>query len=70
MSQAFNRRRALSAFLSLPALVLAGCSGGDPNQFVSGTMVRPLESVERADEIAAKKFEAKLPSKGSRKNRR
>ena len=70
MSQAINRRLALSAFLSLPAFALVGCSGGDPNQFVSGTMVKPLESVERADEEAAKKFEANARSKGSRKSRR
>jgi hypothetical protein len=68
-----NRRRALRAVLSFPAIAVAGvsgCSGGDPNQFVSGTMVKPLESVEKADEIAAKKLEEKLRSKGRKKAKR
>jgi hypothetical protein len=72
MSEIMSRRFAILAAVSLPGLAsafLAGCSGGDPNQFVSGTMVKPLESVEKADEIAAKKLEATLKSKGSRKKR-
>ena len=47
----------------------SGCSGGDPNQRVSGTMVTPLESVEKADEIAAKKLEASRKSKGKNSKR-
>jgi hypothetical protein len=48
----------------------AGCSGGDPNQFVSGTLITPLESVERADEIAAKKLEEKQRAKGHKKSKK
>jgi hypothetical protein len=73
MHEIMNRRLALRTAVSLSAIAVAyvsGCSGGDPNQFVSGTMVKPLESVEKADEIAAKQLEAKLRSKGSKKAKR
>jgi hypothetical protein len=63
----------MKAALSAPAagaVCAPGCGRGDPNQFVSGTMVKPLESVELADEIRAKKNEAILRGKGSRTKKR
>ena len=54
------RRRAVIALLAMPLTVLAtaaGC-GENADQRTSGTLMKPLESVEKADEIAAKKAEA------------
>jgi len=53
-------RRAFLALWPMPLAVVAALSGcgGDPDQRKSGTMMKPLESVEKADEAAAKKAEA------------
>jgi hypothetical protein len=72
MSESLNRRRVISAALSLPAVaaaaLAAGCSGGDPNQFVSGTLAKPLESVEREAERRGRAADAaKAKARGQRK---
>lgn len=42
----------------------SGCGPGTANQRTSGTLVEPVDAVERADEIAAKKQEALLKTRG------
>jgi hypothetical protein len=70
MNEFMSRRHALVLVAWFPAAVLAGaagCSGGDPNQFVSGTMVKHLESVERAAEERGKAADAKARAKRAKK---
>jgi hypothetical protein len=72
MDERVNRRHVLLVGLALPAVAVAsvsGCSGEDPNRLVSGTMVKPLESVEKADEEAAKYREAKLKAARAKRKR-
>ena len=70
MPETISRRRAFSrAFgcLAITAAGLSGCDSGHPNQRVSGTLVTPLDSIEKAEEEAAKKRDALAPRKGRRK---
>lgn len=72
MIKTMNRRCALLAAASLPVVVFTcvpGCGRSDPDRFVSGTLVKPLDFVERADEEAAKKFEANSKTKRSKNSK-
>ena len=70
MPRPLSRRHAIAALLSASGSAVAffsGCSDSVPNQRTSGTMVVPLESIEKADEIEAKKREALSSKKGKKK---
>jgi hypothetical protein len=70
MSELLNRRRAIAAALALPAaaaVLAAGCSGGEPNQFVSGTLAKPLDAIEDRDEKTGKRRGERDPRKAKKK---
>jgi len=69
MSERMNRRALLSAacFPIFLITCVSGCGGGNPDRLVSGTLAKPIDFVEKADEEAAKKFEAEAKSRRSRK---
>lgn len=62
MSQTRTRRGLIRMMVVLPAvpfISIVGCGGGDPDQRKSGTLVVPLDSVEKAGEAAGKAEDAK-----------
>ena len=68
MSSIIERRRIVALLLALPALSIlsiSGC-GGETEQRKSGTLVVPLDFVEKAGEVSGKKEDA---AKGASKKK-